>query len=309
MNRYVIIGGAGFLGLNLASALNRRGDDVTVTGRHQVRPSALAAEPAIDYVPLHLMEIDAVEDLIRRKRPDAVVHMASSIIPGSSAEQYVTERTAVIDPTVRLINLLAEEQIRLVFFSSGGAIYGVSDRESLGEDHPCRPISFYGHAKLELESYIGFAARTRNLRHLIVRPSNPYGTAQSLHGKQGLISTLIGKILQGDHLEVWGDGSTIRDYIHVDDLMASVCDLMDLAVDDLTVNIGSGVGHSLLEVIGLVQIATGKEVSVIYKESRAVDVPKVVLDISLLKSLGSCHHRLLDVGVKNYCRQLGLGDA
>ncbi len=154
-----------------------------------------------------------------------------------------------------------------------------------------------------------FLTRTAGLRALILRPSNPFGLHQPLDGAQGLISVLLGRVAAGRELEVWGDGSTIRDYIHIDDLVASVRDLIECGTTDSTLNIGSGAGHSLLEVVRIVEEVTGRSVPLDFKPARAADVPRLVLDVARLRGLGLHRSRPLAAGIRQYAASLGLADA
>ena len=224
---------------------------------------------------------------------------------GSTLRQFYQERDEIILPSLMMIDRLAERSIPLVYFSSGGAIYGCTDEAKLGEDHPCQPISSYGQSKLEIESYIHFATRVSGLRHLIIRPSNPYGMLQSLNGRQGLIAAVFGKLLRNEPLEIWGRGDAVRDYTHVDDLVSATCDVIGLYFWNMTLNIGSGRGHSVLDVIAATERATGLRCAKINKPHRSTDVDRVVLDVSRLVSLGAWYDRSLDTGIRDYARQLG----
>ncbi len=107
----------------------------------------------------------------------------------------------------------ASNHIEFVFLSSGGTVYGVKGGV-ISENEPVAPISYYGLSKVQIEDLINFYHRRYNLNYLILRPSNPYGFGQNLYGKQGLIAVIIGKILSKESIVVFGDGTTIRDYIY-----------------------------------------------------------------------------------------------
>lgn len=100
----------------------------------------------------------------------------------------------------------------------GSTIYGVNKKEGFSESDNTEPISYYGQSKLILEESIMLEGRRQGLNYLILRPSNPYGMGQNTYGKQGLIAACIGHILNGEKITIWGDGSVIRDYIHINDL-------------------------------------------------------------------------------------------
>jgi UDP-glucose 4-epimerase len=291
-----VLGGSGFIGTNLVAALRAAGHRASVAGHAADSDGTLC---------LPLADADAIDCLIGAENVDTVVHLVSSLIPGSTEQDFLAERIAVADPTARLAGRLAARGVRLVFVSSGGTVYGVPRRAAAAEDDPCAPISFYGQSKLEIESYLQFLARAKGLRCLIVRPSNPFGPGQRPSGVQGLIAVLLDRIRSGRPLQVWGDGSSVRDYIYIDDLAAPLSRLIEGGVSGMTVNIGSGVGHSLLDVVAAVEHATGRPVPLEFGHARAVDVPRLVLDVSRLKAMGLHQARTLDQGIAAYLAALG----
>lgn len=297
----LLLGGTGFIGTNLSRALVGAGHAVLVTGRGV----ANARLPdGVQHTPLTLAAVDELAALIAHQRVGTVVHLVSTMKPSSTFCDYLSERDEVLTPTIRLASVLAEQGTRLIYFSSGGTIYGVGSGDYAAEDDPCEPISMYGQAKLEIETQLRFLKRTRGLRTLVVRPSNPYGPYQSMNGGQGLISVLLGRVADGRALEVWGDGSSVRDYLYIDDLIATIIDLIEQDVDSTTLNIGSGEGHSLLDVVRTVEQVTGRQVALDFRPARAVDVPRLVLDVGLLRGMGLHRARPLENGVRSYAASL-----
>lgn len=298
----LIAGGTGFLGTNLATWLMGRGHRVLATGR---RGRTLDGRPAI---PIPVDDVDALCELMRVEKVDTLVHMACQLLPASTELEYEREIAEVHLPMFRLARELPAMGVGFTYISSGGAVYGPSSHALTSEDEPCRPISLYGQAKLEAESHLRFLARTCRLRLLIVRPSNPYGLHQSLHGKQGLVSVVLGRIADSRPLDVWGDGSTVRDYIFVEDAVQSMGELI-LQNADGTYNIGSGVGTSMLDVVRFAEAITGKSVTLQFHPARRADVPHLVLDITRLAALGLHHARPLHAGMRRYIEQLGMSRA
>lgn len=296
----LLLGGTGFLGRNIAAELNRAEHKVIVAARRHAPSGATSS------LVLPMSEVDAILELVQDRGVDTVVHLASTMIPSSGQEDFLAEQAAIVCPTMRLAAGLTERSVDLVYVSSGGTIYGATQHVPVAEDAPCAPISFYGQAKLGLELYLEFLHRTQGLRHLIVRPSNPFGRGQALEGPQGLISVILGKIRDGRPLEIWGDGSSVRDYIHVDDLALSIRELIEQGVRGTTVNIGSGTGYSLLEVVQLVEHATGQQVKLRFNPPRSADVLRLILDITRLRAWGMDHARPLERGIRDYVAELGM---
>lgn len=299
----LLLGGTGFIGTNLAAALAKLGMRVLVAGRGA---QARDGRAAID---LPLGEVDAIVDRAVAERVDTVVHLACGLLPSSAEAEYLLEWERVGAPALRLARRLAAAGIAFTFLSSGGTVYGVTASDRVAEDAPCRPISLYGQAKLELELHLGFLARTAGLRLLVLRPSNPYGAHQPLRGAQGLVSVVLGRIVDGIPLDVWGEGIAVRDYIHVADAAAAMAGLIAARAQG-TYNIGSGIGHSLLEVVALAEAATGRTVPLRFHPGRAADVPRLVLDVTRLAARGLGHHaRPLALGVRDYAAELGVAHA
>jgi UDP-glucose 4-epimerase len=172
---------------------------------------------------------------------------------------------------------------RILFLSSGGTVYGIPEVVPIPEEHPLRPINSYGIVKVAIESYLEMYRRTRGLSPIIIRASNPYGSRQGHKGVQGVVTTFLSRVLEGDTIEIWGDGSVVRDYLHVTDL-ADLC--VRALCSDKTgpYNAGSGQGKSINEIIEVLRLATGKVISPVYKPGRALDVPRSVLDTSRAKA-------------------------
>src|SRR5690606_22907576 len=187
-------------------------------------------------------------------------------------------------PMIRLIEAMRSLGLRrMVYLSSGGTVYGPPDGPVVGEDHPLRPINSYGIVKVAIENYLYMEQQLHGLRPVVLRASNPYGPRQGHTGIQGIIGTHMWRLARGEPVEIWGDGSVVRDYIHVSDL-AALC-LQALRSEAVgSYNAGSGEGASVAEIfagIRRVVEASGRQVPPpAYKPGRSYDVPRVVLDIA-----------------------------
>lgn len=235
-----------------------------------------------------LDNVDGVEQILVGNKIDIVVHLVSTLIPGSGYDDFNNEFKNMIFPSIKLMEICAKEDIEFVYFSSGGTVYG--NRKTMRpfvETDEMKPISYYGWSKQMMENSILFKNRTENLRYLIVRPSNPYGHGQNLHGKQGLVAVAIGKILEEKPVEVWGDGSAIRDYIYIDDLARVFYQLIDKGACNETVNLGSGRGYSVNDVLAFLKIITKKDFKIVYENARPMDVSNMVLDTEKMQSLAN----------------------
>lgn len=275
--RVLILGGTGFLGRNLANALTSEGLDVSVYD--VCKP--VSTNPMVNYTQGNLQDFDKISNIIDAKNINVVVHMVSTIIPGSTLDQYINNCKIVQLSTIPIMDYCAAKNIRMVYFSSGGTVYGVKGG-TISENEPVAPISYYGLSKIQIEDLIHFYHRRYNLEYLIIRPSNPFGSGQNLYGKQGLIAVILGRMLKGEPVIVYGDGSVVRDYIYIDDFIFYVKELIKKDIKNETINIGSGIGTSINQIIKIVEEVSGNKLKVENVQSRMDDVPKMILDTTRL---------------------------
>lgn len=282
----LFIGGAGFIGSSLVKQfLSNEKYKVFVIEPEFANVSRLDGLD-VNIFRMALDNVDGVEHILVSNKIDVVVHLVSTLIPGSGYDDFNNEFKNMIFPSIKLMEICAKENIKFVYFSSGGTIYGNrSTMQPFVETDEMAPISYYGWSKQMMENSILFKNRTENLRYLIVRPSNPYGHGQNLHGKQGLVAVAIGKILEDKPVEVWGDGSAIRDYIYIDDLAKVFYQLIDKDVYNETVNLGSGRGYSVNDILAFLKIITKKDFKIVYENARPMDVSNMVLDIEKMQRL------------------------
>jgi UDP-glucose 4-epimerase len=271
----IVLGGGGFLGTNLCRRLVSAGLRVRAFGRRCMFPEALErvdwyqgdfCDPAALAAAIETYEI--VFHLVHTTTPhSANVDMAKDL------QQNVISSLALFD-VARAIGVK-----RIVFVSSGGTIYGAPEQFPTPETAPGEPITAYGISKLAIEKYLAVYERLYDLQYRILRVANPFGPFQVPIKNQGVISALISRAINDQSIEIWGDGSVVRDYIFVDD----VIDALEAAMDDQSsvriFNIGSGHGRSLLEIISAVEHLLNTKLKIAWKQGRAMDVAKSVLAI------------------------------
>jgi len=302
MINILFIGGAGFIGSNLISTfVDNPKYKIYVYEPAMANLSRLDKyENKLIILRGGLSDSDLLSAVLNEHHIDIVVHLVSTLIPGSRYEDYKKEFESVIFPTIMLMKLCAERKTKFVYFSSGGTIYGNDINSAFNESDPLAPISYYGLSKQIIENSILFENRVENLNYLIVRPSNPYGPGQMLYANQGLIAVMIGKILAQEEIVIWGDGNSVRDYIYIDDLVDAFYQLINNDVINEVVNVGSGEGMSVNNVIDHLKQAVGREIDVRYENSRSVDVARMVLDISKLNTLIKVKHTPLEIGMEKF---------
>lgn len=279
--KVLVIGGNGFIGSHLVTALRMRGDEVAVLDRFPPRSD-------IDWHEVRYYLGDFYDRAILDKvlpGIDQVYHLASSTVPGSADADPVADIQGNLLGTHELLAAMRSHGARrLCYFSSGGTVYGNPDRVPVAESHPLRPISSYGIVKVAVEQYLTMFQRQGWLDPVIIRPSNPYGPRQSTSGIQGAIASFLGKAKDGGIVNIWGDGTVIRDYIYVDDLVELAIKAARQNIN-CTVNAGSGEGHSLNDICALIRAVTKLELPVEFQPGRAFDVKQIVLDVSAARRL------------------------
>lgn len=280
--RTCVIGGAGFIGSYLVLQLLESGRDVRVVGR---RPRLAHLPAEVDYLACSygeraqlakaLQDCDEVIDLAY-----ATVPQTSFVDPIYDLESNLPASLVLLEEAAKLPNLQ-----RLVFVSSGGTVYGPTDRLPISEEAPTRPVSPYGITKLTIERYALMFQRLHNLPVTIVRPSNAYGLGQKPFTGQGFVATAMGQILQREKVKIFGDKGTVRDYVHVRDVASGILAAMEHGAEGDVYNIGSGIGRDNRAVLNAIeQLAgpAGYPVEVDIEPERPFDVPANVLNFGRL---------------------------
>lgn len=278
--RALVIGGNGFIGSGLVDRLRAMSYQTRVLD--QSSPRSDVDWHDVDYVVGNLLDSRLLPSLLNGI--DIVFHLASSTVPGTSNLDPIADVQSNLVGALNLCTaMIAVGQRRLVYFSSGGTVYGDPQQLPVPETHPLHPISSYGVVKVAIENYLLMYEQLGNLDPLILRPSNPYGPRQSGAGLQGVIAAFLGKARLNEGVHIWGDGEVIRDYLHIDDLIAFAA-AAGVGRQTGLVNVGSGQGHSLNQIVNLVRAATGAALPVTYAPKRDFDVAEIVLDISRAKA-------------------------
>jgi UDP-glucose 4-epimerase len=187
--------------------------------------------------------------------------------------------------TIALLKICVSEKVKkIVFISSGGAIYGTPLSLPVSEECPNHPLSSYGVSKLAIEKYIEIFYHLYGLDYVIVRPSNPYGERQNPLSDQGVIAVFLGKIAKNLPLEIWGDGNAIKDYIYIEDLIDGIYKAAFCKSNYRIFNLGSGKGYSLSNILNIIKDVVHVPISISPMVSEKFDVQKIYLDISRAKN-------------------------
>jgi UDP-glucose 4-epimerase len=213
------------------------------------------------------------------KRCDVVVHLAAATTPGRSARAPTLDAAENLVPLAGFLEaLVAAGSRRIIFLSSGGAIYGNPLGLPVTEDHPAQPLSYHAAGKVAAEAFLGAFARQVKTSLTILRPSNVYGPGQPMQADFGIVRTLLEKARSGESLAIWGSGQQVRDFLYIDDLVEACARLIGMPSVSGTFNVGSGVGVSLLELVALARKITDRDISIQLHPERGIDVEGIYLD-------------------------------
>jgi UDP-glucose 4-epimerase len=282
----MVTGGAGFIGSNLVDALLARGDAVVVvddlsTGRRRNLDPALAAGATL--VEADIREGEALGALAREAKPEVIFHLAAQIDVRRSVAEPAFDAGINVGGTANVLDAArAAGARRLVFTSTGGAVYGEGDGQQLPlrEDAPIAPMAPYGQSKFAAEGYLALYGRLYGLSAGALRLGNVYGPRQDPLGEAGVIGIFCGLLLQGGRPTVFGDGTQTRDYIYVDDVVSA---LIAAAASESAgpINVGTGIETDVLELIsrlGKLGDADGFEPE--FAPARTGEVQSIAIDPS-----------------------------
>lgn len=280
--RSCIFGGAGFIGRHLAAGLARLGRKVTVVGRSQepARPLPFG----VHY--LHCPKAEPGELARMLEGFDELVDLAYATVPKTSFTDPVFDIQANLPFAVCLLQAASTAGVgRVVMVSSGGTVYGLAKRLPIPETHPTEPLSPYGITKLTIEKYALMFHHCHGLPVIVVRPANAYGNGQSAYGGQGFVAAAMSRLVSSEELQIFGPRGTIRDYVHVSDVVSGIIAALVQGAPGDIYNIGTGIGHDNIEVVEAICRVAGIPVASVALRllpSRPFDVPGNVLDAGKL---------------------------
>lgn len=278
----LILGAGGFVGRDLVAALARQGEKIIAVSRRPTNFGIAGVESIVG----EPNEPEHFKHLLTRCR--TVIHLASRSTPGSSAGNAMTELQGNLQPTLALLQALQQKpQTSLLYLSSGGSLYSPKADELATEASVICPRSYHGAGKVAAEYFISAWCSQYGGVATILRPSNVYGPGQNERAGFGIIPASFGRISRGETLPVWGDGSTVRDYLYIDDLVMLCMAILTTPMPTGTrvLNASSGVGVSLNELFNAIEAVTGQPLRRTYHVSRQIDAARIVMDASQAKEL------------------------
>ena len=278
--RITVLGAGGFLGSSMTRALVARGHSVVAFWRH---PRAdIAVLKGVESVIGDLRDVWTLERAF--DGCDLVYHFASSTYPSRFFSDPASEYAEAVQPLLVTMETARRRGVsKFVFPSSGGTVYADSD-VARTEDARLDPHSPYAIFKLAAEHLLHHAARQGHFSVDVFRIGNPYGPGQIARPGQGVLPHWIDALRRDSPIRIFGDGSSERDYIYIDD----ICRLMTLSCDSLddsgTYNIGTGIPVSLNSLLSLIEDITKKTIPVDYTPARDSDIRSIALSPSRILS-------------------------
>jgi UDP-glucose 4-epimerase len=282
--RCFVTGGAGFIGSNLVDALLARGDEVTVvddlsTGRRINLEGALAA--GAELAELDIRDAAALASLAAERRPQAIFHLAAQIDVRKSIEDPAFDAAVNVGGTANVLEAARGAEVgRVVFVSTGGAIYGEGAGQELplDESTAIAPLSAYGQSKYAAEGYLALYERLYGLSTAALRLGNVYGPRQDPLGEAGVIAIFCGLLASGGQPRIFGDGTQTRDYLYVGDVVAAALAAAGSGVTG-PLNLGTGREASVLELVEiLARLGEREDFEPEFAPPRAGEVQRIALD-------------------------------
>src|SRR3954471_2059515 len=218
--RAIVTGGAGFIGSHVADALLARGDQVWVVDNLASGKPERVPEAA-EFAELDIRDGEALGALTAEVRPQAVFHLAAQADVRVSVENPSLDADVNVRGTIEVLEAARAVEARVVFSSTGGALYGEADRVPSDETTPIAPMAPYGTSKFCAEQYLELYNRLYGTRHVTLRYGNVYGPRQDPHGEAGVVAIFFGRLTSGATPLVFGDGRQTRDYVYVGDVVAA----------------------------------------------------------------------------------------
>jgi UDP-glucose 4-epimerase len=307
--RILITGGAGFIGSNIADAFVARGHEVTVLDDLSTGKVANVPEKAT-LIQSDIRSTD-LKATLEKLRPDVLCHHAAQIDVRRSVADPGFDADVNVVGTVRLLELCrAVGTRRVLFASTGGAIYGEQDVFPAPESHPTRPVSPYGCAKLSVEHYLHYYSVEHGFRATCLRYANVYGPRQNPHGEAGVVAIFANKLFAGQTPVINGNGEQTRDFVFVGDVVQAN---MLVFEKDLagTFNVGTGVETSVNTLYDSIRRAAGSEIRATHAPGKPGEQLRSALDNgALARAAGFAPSVSLDEGIKKtveYFKAQGAG--
>jgi len=272
-----VFGGGGFIGSSICDRLLQEGHSVRIFERPKVQPyREFRVDERVEWMEGDMLSEGDLKECLQGV--DAVFHLVSTTLPKNSNEDHIYDVQSNLVGSLRLLEAMVTQKVsKIIFISSGGTVYGPPQYLPVDENHPTNPMVSYGITKLAIEKYLRIYRDLHGLKPIILRVSNPFGARQRIESAQGAVTVFLHRALHGDPIEIWGDGSVIRDYLHVSDVAEAFIKSLDYNGNEMVFNISSGKGISLNDLVTIISNSTGRSLKKQHLPARNFDIPVNIL--------------------------------
>lgn len=298
MKKVMIIGGSGFLGLNLIEKFLENNYKIIVYDMNEPK----IKNDNIIYIKGNLNDLEEKLSEIKKIGIEQGIYLVNNIPVNGEVENF----EQLIEENKKVINLLYTVVNRVIFFSSGGRIYKNSPLPHR-EEEELYPTCQYGKGKVRIESYLHELYLKNNKDYLIIRPSNPYGKYQNINGNQGVIAVLIGKIIKNQAIEIWGTGSEIRDYIYVKDFTEIFYKIFEKEKNQKKIyNIGTGKGEKISDILEIIKVKLKiKSIEKKYLAPKQKHIKTNILSTDrIFEEIGSFKYLSIEEGIGEFIKEI-----
>lgn len=292
--RIVIVGGNGFIGSSFIEYACKKDIEIICCDCTE----ASEKKNDVTYVRMEEENIDFYRDLL--KENDIVIILKWKGVPATFMDMGRNLVENNIVGTMILIEACVEKNVKkIIFASSGGAIYGNCNILPIKEESATAPISLYAVQKLMVEEYLKYVNRVRGMNTIILRIANPFGPYQRPFTGQGIVATFLACNIWGKQAEIYGDGNYVRDYIYIDDLTECIMQVCQSKVESGVYNVGSGIGTSIFEICAMIERTTGRKMRYSQLEIGKGQVMNNILDCSKIEhEIGWKAHTDVESGIR-----------
>ncbi len=294
-NRALVVG-CGFIGSHIVEKLVQAGEPPVVLTRTRPPEDVVSLLGESDLRLGDAADPAALEGAM--EGVSSVIYSAGGLLPAASEQDPDLDARLTLEPVQALLAALRDRpEVELLYISSGGTVYGEPERLPVDEAHPTRPLGSYGRLHLECEAEVERSRVEHGLRTRILRCATVYGERQHPGRGQGAVVTFLHRVENGEPIDLYGEGNTIRDYIYVGDVARTCVDLLGCVDGPPILNVSSGEGTSLLDLVHLVEDQVGRQAKVVSHPEREFEVHRVVLDSTQLHQLIGSDTTSLPAGI------------
>jgi len=294
----LVLGGNGFIGKNLLKTLLVH--EFMVSSFDVSVPSEKLDN--VRYIAGDFTDDDTIKSLVQKY--DVIIHLISTITPRLSMQKPIQGYSVDVLQAFKILETLKGTNTSVIFASSGGTVYGQPEKVPVSERHLIAPIVHYGIVKATIEQLLLMYNKVYGMNNKVMRISNPYGPGQDYKKGVGIINALLRNALDRETTTIWGDGTAVKDYIYIDDLCEYICRYIEYSGNAQVLNIGSGIGNSINELINIVQKLTDKKLDITFESAIQNDIHNIVLDVNKAqKELGYTPKYSIISGIKKYIEE------